>query len=85
MDVCGGVEIWLHAFLTSVLDASCQLNAPAALLQSKETRLLIGGPQKQSAQRVSLLGIEHRLLGRPACGLIIVRLFVYEWWQGKSL
>ena len=36
MDVCGGVEIWLHAFYTSVLDASCQLNAPAALLPSKD-------------------------------------------------
>jgi hypothetical protein len=85
MDICGGVEIWLHGFLASVLDASCQLNASAALIPRKETRLLIVGPQKHSAQHVSLLGIEHRLLGRPACSLIIVRLFVYECWQGRSL
>jgi hypothetical protein len=85
MAMCGGVEIWLHGFLTSILDASCQLNAPAALLPSKETRLLIVGPQKHSAQHVSLLGIEYRLLGRPSSSLTIVRLFVYEWWQGRSL
>jgi hypothetical protein len=59
MDMCGGVEIRLHGFFTSVLDASCQLNAPAALFPSKETQLLIGGPKKHSAQRVPLLGLEH--------------------------
>jgi hypothetical protein len=59
MDMRGGVQVWLHAFLTSVLDASYQLNAPAALLPNKETRLLIGGPQKHTVQQcVSLLGIE---------------------------
>jgi len=52
--MCEEVEAWLRAFLASVLDASCQLNAPAALLPSKETRLLIGGPQKHSAQHVSV-------------------------------
>jgi len=45
--------------------------------------MLIGGPQKHTAQRVPPLGIEHRLLSRRARSLIIVRLFVYEWWQGK--
>jgi hypothetical protein len=42
----GGVAAWLHAFLSSVLDASCKVNATAALLPGKDTWLLIGGPQK---------------------------------------
>ena len=41
----GGTEVWLHAFLASVLVGSFQLNVPAALLSVKETRLIGWTPE----------------------------------------
>jgi hypothetical protein len=38
----GWFEIELHEFLTSALDESCQLHAPAALPQTKESLVPIG-------------------------------------------
>jgi len=50
-----GVEIQLHAFLTSALDGvSCQLHAPAPLLTGKSPRCpldrRLSGPQSRSGQ-----------------------------------
>jgi hypothetical protein len=38
----GGEEVQLHAFLTSALDGSGQLQAPVGLSQGKEPLVLIG-------------------------------------------
>jgi hypothetical protein len=49
-----GMEVWVHAFLTSALDVSGQLHAPVALPPGKNPLVLmyrrLGGSQSRSGR-----------------------------------
>ena len=57
--------------LTSVLDEVLSLMLRLLDSRVKRTGCSLVGP-RNTAQYVPLLGIEHRLLGRPALSVIIV-------------
>jgi hypothetical protein len=41
MKTCGGLDVQLHAFLTSTLDEACEFQAPTDLSSQKESQVHI--------------------------------------------
>jgi len=64
--ICG-IEMQLHSFVTSTLDVSCQLHAPAALPARYPSSSTLGGPHWRSVARAA---IELRVSECPASSLV---------------